>query len=108
LAGAVAGGLAFAPRFRRSPARCWPSSAIVPLAVGVGRAADDGGLARVAARLGVWFTVVGFGLALLLDCGSRYRCSPPLAFLAYIGHDSIGMSALVALTTDVGCSWRGA
>jgi apolipoprotein N-acyltransferase len=95
-AGALAGGLAFAAAFPPIPGALLAFVCLVPLAVGVARAADGGGLARVAARLGVWFTVVGFGLALYW-IAVALSLFTPLAFLAYIG-TIVGMSALVALT----------
>ena len=97
LAGAVAGGLAFAAAFPPIPGVLLIFVCLVPIAVGVARAADSGAPARVAARLGVWFTVVGFGLALYW-IAVALSLFTPLAFLAYIG-TIIGMSALVALTT---------
>jgi apolipoprotein N-acyltransferase len=96
-AGAVAGGLAFATAFPPIPGVLLIFVCLVPIAVGVARAADSGAPARVAARLGVWFTVVGFGLALYW-IAVALSLFTPLAFLAYIG-TIIGMSALVALTT---------
>ena len=64
--------------------------------------ADSGAPARVAARLGVWFTVVGFGLALYW-IAVALSLFTPLAFLAYIG-TIIGMSALAKEDIRVKCS----
>jgi apolipoprotein N-acyltransferase len=97
LLGAVAGGLAFAAAFPPIPGVLLVFVCLVPMTVGIARAADSGAQARVAARLGVWFTVVGFGLALYW-IAVALSLFTPLAFLAYIG-TIIGMSALVALTT---------
>ncbi len=97
MAAVVAGGLAFAAAFPPIPGVLLIFVCLVPIAVGVARAADGGAPARVAARLGVWFAVVGFGLALYW-IAVALSLFTPLAFLAYIG-TIIGMSALVALTT---------
>jgi apolipoprotein N-acyltransferase len=94
---ATTGGVLFAAAFPPVPAALFIFVCLVPLSVGVARAADSGAPRSVPARLGVWFAVVGFGLALYW-IAVALSLFTPLAFLAYIA-TIIGMAALVALTT---------
>ncbi len=96
LAAAVSGAL-FAVAFPPSPGAPLALVCLVPLAVRIGRAADDGERAGVAARVGVWFAIVGFGLALYW-IAVALSLFTSLAFLAYLA-TLVGMAILVAGTT---------
>jgi apolipoprotein N-acyltransferase len=97
LGAACLSGVLFAAAFPPIPGAALAFVCLVPLTVGIARAADDGAPASVAARLGAWFAVVGFGLALYW-IAVALSLFTSLAFLAYIA-TLIGMAALVALTT---------
>jgi apolipoprotein N-acyltransferase len=90
-------GVMFAAAFPPIPAAALAFVCLVPLTVAIARAADDGAPVSVAARLGAWFAVVGFGLALYW-IAVALSLFTSLAFLAYLA-TLIGMAALVALTT---------
>jgi apolipoprotein N-acyltransferase len=90
-------GVLFAAAFPPIPAAALAFVCLVPLTIGVGRAADGRAPASVAARLGAWFAVIGFGLALYW-IAVALSLFTSLAVLAYIA-TLIGMAALVALTT---------
>jgi len=97
LGAAALSGVLFAAAFPPFPGAALILICLVPLAIGIARAADGGAPVSVAARLGAWFAIVAFGLALYW-IAVALSLFTSLAFLAYIA-TLIGMAALVALTT---------
>jgi apolipoprotein N-acyltransferase len=90
-------GVAFALAFPPLPLAGLIFVCLAPLAALVARAADAGAPATVSARLGAWFTVSAFGLALYW-IAVALSLFTSLAFLAYLA-TLLGMSLLVAGTT---------
>src|SRR6185437_7349548 len=64
LVAAASAGILFALAFPPLPFTVVAFVCLVPLAVRVAAAADNGEVAGVAARVGAWFAIVGFGLSL--------------------------------------------
>jgi apolipoprotein N-acyltransferase len=93
---AAASGIMFALAFPPLPLALVVAVCLVPLAAGVARAADCGAPAGSAARIGVWFAAVGFGIALYW-IAVALSLFTSLAFLAYLA-TLVGMAALVAGT----------
>jgi len=93
----LAAGVAFALAFPPLPLAGLAFVCLVPLAVSIGRAADAGEPATVSARLGAWFAVTAFGLALYW-IAVALSLFTSLAFLAYLA-TLLGMALLVAGTT---------
>jgi apolipoprotein N-acyltransferase len=97
VASALVSGLLFALAFPPLPLAGVAFLCLVPLAVCVARVADHGEPARVSARLGAWFAVTGFGLALYW-IAVALSLFTSLAFLAYLA-TLLGMALLVGGTT---------
>ncbi len=97
LGAAVLGGLLFALAFPPLPLAGLIFVCLVPVAVMVARAADNGQPASAAARIGAWFSLVGYGLSLYW-IGVALSLFTSQAWLAYAA-TIVGMCGLVALTT---------
>ena len=94
---AAASGLMFALAFPPLPGAVLAFVCLAPLARWVAQQADGGGPPGPAARVGAWFAVIGFGLALYW-IAVALSLFTSLAFLAYIA-TVLGMAGLVSLTT---------